>query len=458
MPHSAPGAPLRRTLLVNAALAAGCAAAAVGAAPLLASHLAPATAELVSLGFLLAAGALVAAFAGTRRDPSRRWARIGAWLVAAADLAAAAAALVALVGGTGLTAAGNLLLAAAALTAGLLAAAIVLAVRRLGRAEQRRAGEPAPPPPRRRWLARLGRGLAWIAGAVTLFAVLYALLPWADLRSLEVRSAGDDPAAAERGRALLREVAETHGLAALAGHRTMEVVAEDRWASASPWWPAPSQRLRAQRLIGSFDSRVELLDGPGAGQVWGLQSWTPWRAPAGGAPEALAADPALTFYLPSLHYFDELPFRLLGAETVIEAGPARLGDREYRRVFATWGGSLPHGGADQYELWIDPETRRLAKATYTVREAAGFAEAALRPIYRFAGVGTIHFDDYRQVDGVLVAFSQAVTIGGPEQVTGPPEDSALHRLVLESVAFDAVPPEALAPLPGLPPPGDRKPE
>jgi hypothetical protein len=453
MPPSAAGAPLRRTLLVNAALAAGCAAALVGAAPRLASHLAPATAELVPLGFLLAAGALVAVFVATRRDPSRRWVAVAAWVVALADLGAAAAAIAALVGGAGLTTAGNLLLAVAALAGGLLAAAIVFAVRRLRRA----GGRAAPAAPRRRWLARLGRGLAWVVGAVALFALLYALLPWADLRSLQVRAAGSDPGAAERGRELLRAVAEAHGLAALGDHRTMEVVAEDRWAKASPWWPAPRQRLRAQRLLGSFDSRVELLDGPGAGQIWGLQSWTPYRAVGGGAPQALAEDPAITFYLTSLHYFDELPFRLLGAETVIEAGTGRLGDREYRRVFATWGGALPHRGADHYELWIDPATRRLAKATYTVREAAGFAEAALRPLYRLAGVGTIHFDDYREVDGVLVAFSQAVTIGGPEQVRGPPEEAALHRLTVESVAFDVVAPEALAPLPGLPPPGDRKP-
>ena len=133
-----------------------------------------------------------------------------------------------------------------------------------------------------------------------------------------------------------------------------EVVALDEWAGASGWWETPRQRFRARRLLGTFTSQVELLDGAGRGATWGIQSWAPYRVAAGGGePRFLDADPAIEFYLPTLHYFDELPFRLLAAEIVLDAGPASLGGRNYDRVFVTWGDAAPHREHDQYELWID---------------------------------------------------------------------------------------------------------
>jgi hypothetical protein len=237
----------------------------------------------------------------------------------------------------------------------------------------------------------------------------------------------------------------------------MEIVATDTWAAErSAWWPGNPQRFRARRLLGTFTSSVELLDGPRAGEVWGIQSWRPYRRARPGAPATfIDADPAIEFYLPTLHYFDELPLRLLGAEIVADAGPAELDGRTFDRVFVTWGSALPHAEHDQYLLWIDPRTSLLALATYTVRDGASMSSAAMRPLVRAMGVGSIYFDDYRAIEGATLPFRQTVVIGPPKQAAVP--SAWFHQLLVDSVELEAFEASSLQPDSGLPEPADRKP-
>ena len=168
-------------------------------------------------------------------------------------------------------------------------------------------------------------------------------------------------------------------------------------------------------------------------------------------------DGAMTFYLPTLQYFDELPFRLPSASVVLDAGVAAIAGRSYRRLFVTWDRAEPSEVVDQYDVWIDPDTLRIAKVTYTVRDAVARSPFLMRPLMRIAAVGTMHYDDYREIDGVLVPFSQVVTLGTAEATPESLEDSFFHRLILDSASFDSIDPQELQPIDGLPPPGDHKP-
>ena len=73
-----------------------------------------------------------------------------------------------------------------------------------------------------------------------------------------------------------------------------------------------------------------------------------------------------------------------------------------------------------------------------------------------AAIGTMHYEDYREIDGVLVSFRQTITLGTPRSASAL-ESDFVHRVVVDSVRFDSVDPAALRPLEGLPAPGDRKP-
>ena len=280
---------------------------------------------------------------------------------------------------------------------------------------------------------------------------------WADLRNAAVLAAGEAERA--RGRDLLTRTAERHGLAAWRGYATLTVVARDDWDEAGPWWPAQSQLVRLEQLNGTFTSRAELLDGPGRGQVWGVQSWRGYKiVPPARAPRfSEAPDGALSFYLPSLHYFNELPFRLLAAPNVVHAGEARLDGRDYELVFVSWEEGAPSGEHDQYVLWIAADSGLVEKAHYTVREAAALAPPEQAEVMRAGAVGTIHYGDYRDVGGVAIPFLQVVTLFGPEQALAPVEEDFFHRIVVSEARWDAVPPDALEPDPELPPAADRKP-
>lgn len=280
----------------------------------------------------------------------------------------------------------------------------------------------------------------------------------ADLRNQAVLDA--DPGSRRRGRALLEETASRHGAAAWDRYTTAEVVGVDHWSKPGPWWPAQHQRVRLLQLLGTFTSRARLLDGPGRDQLWGLQSWAPYRQATPDAPPSFSAtpDPAVDFYLPTLHYFNELIFRLRAASTVVEAGSATLDGRSYRLLFVTWGDPAPRDGVDHYVLWIDRGTGLVGKAHYTVRDIAAMSRTPpeQRPAMRAGAVGTMHYGDYRRVQGVRFPFGQRVTVFGPREAEDPATDF-LHAFLVDSVRFDPVPASALVVDPTLPPPADVKP-
>lgn len=281
----------------------------------------------------------------------------------------------------------------------------------------------------------------------------------ADLRNHTVLAADDG--ASLRGRALLEAAAAKQGGVAWSRHTTLEVVGTDRWTEPSPWWPQKDQRVALRQLLGTFTSQAELLDGPAEGEVRGIQSWTRYRRPLG---ETSFGDPgevdlAIAFYLPALHYFDEIVFRLLEAPTLIDAGAETLHGRSWRLVFATWGDPFPRDDVDHYVAWIAEDTGLVEKVHYTVRDIATMAIVPedQRATMRAGATGTIHFADFREVGDVLFPFDHVVTLFGPREAAEPPSGAFVHRFEVERAAFDTMPAEALLPLVDLPPPGDRKP-
>lgn len=303
-----------------------------------------------------------------------------------------------------------------------------------------------------------GRGRERLAALAVLAALAFAagsLWNWADLRPPALQDGSAD--ATREGRELLERLAARHGLEAWRRHATMEVVATDLWRQGG-WWPAPRQRFRSQSLLGTFTSRVELLDGPRAGEIRGLQSWTAYRREPGSADVAIVEPaPEITFYLPTLQYFSELPFRLLEADIVLHGGGADHRGRAYELLFATWGAPEPGPEHDQYVLWIGRDSGLVEMVRYTVRDLAPMASGLARRMMRAVGAGTIHFDDYREIDGVMVPFAQTVVLQEPALTSHPIGESFLHRLEIEMADFDSVSRQALLPLPGLPAPEDRKP-
>lgn len=239
-----------------------------------------------------------------------------------------------------------------------------------------------------------------------------------------------------QGRQVLQAVVEQHGLAAWQSCRTMEAVGTDRFAEPlTGGWPHPTQHLKLQALLNTFTSRVELLYGVKKGEIWGLHAWQAYHRANATAPVVPQPDTpaptAETFYLPALQYFNELPFRLLRADYIAHAGTRRYRGKTYDLVLATWGNTGLHPEHDPYLLWINRGTKLLEMRHYTLRDVAQVF------------TGTIHFEDYRSVQGVWMPFSQTIVLPKPEHTLYPLDRYYFHRLTYEAIRFDAVAPEVL---------------
>ncbi len=251
----------------------------------------------------------------------------------------------------------------------------------------------------------------------------------ADLRPASLTHDVVDQMVINRGEALLREVALAHGLAAWEQFETQEVVLTDTW-QAPGWWPADQQTISFKSILGTFTARADLIDGPEAGGQLGIQAWQAYERDQAGELILLPADEEMSvqnFYIPSLQYFHELPFRMLKAENIAYVGEQEYRGTMYNLIFVTWGGFELNEEHDQYILWIDQTTSLINMCHYTVRQAGGLF------------TGTIHFEDYRDIQGVQFPFEQTVVLPPPPNTLYPLSKYFLHRSEFSAVSFDSFP-------------------
>lgn len=266
-----------------------------------------------------------------------------------------------------------------------------------------------------------------------------------DISTPHVKAHGSEEENIRKGKEILDRALAKLGFEKWKAHSTLEMEALDIWAEQNRWWPTKDQRFKGQYLLGTFTSRMELTDGPWKGRVLGLQSWQGYKKKDARVPLVKSEDPLLRFYLPSLQYFSELPFRLFSAQIITYAGEGKHADRTYDLVYSTWGSLEANPDFDQFVLWIDRETSLIRMCHYTVRQA--FPAAA----------GTIYYDSYKTVQGVTLPFKHFVLLEWPEEIRFPLEQNFFHRMEISDVSFDSVSDNELMPISGLPQPNDWKP-
>jgi len=238
------------------------------------------------------------------------------------------------------------------------------------------------------------------------------------------------------------------------GRAVLDAAAQRQHAAgAAPWTTLPAVGVRFQDayfgLVGSIacpwptdPAIVEMAFVPGTdtstatfrrgetSETWGIHGWNTWSQQGQGEP-TYEDHRRTEFWLPTLQYFCELPFRLAEAQIVDCGGPTTIEiegvEKEVDQVYATWGSYDPHPRYDQYLAFVDRSTGFLVRADFTVRDLAGFAKG--RVLYR----------DFRQVGDYWLPHR--IQIGG-----NPPEDM-LHELVVEAWTLEGA--QVVVPDPGL---------
>ena len=211
---------LRGTLKANAAFSALSGAVFLLLAGFLATLVAIGRAGFMQNGvsLLLFSGLLI--YLATRRRVDRWWILSLVLLIAAMDLLWVAGSAVMILMPSLTTTAGAVLVGATAVVVGAFAALQLYSLVRI--VFTRRRG-------------------ALVGAAVATLAFLAVGCGPADIRNAQLREAGDSQESIARGRELMRQVTERHGLEAWQGFSTVETVAVDEWpgivGSRIGWWP-----------------------------------------------------------------------------------------------------------------------------------------------------------------------------------------------------------------------------
>lgn len=279
----------------------------------------------------------------------------------------------------------------------------------------------------RRFLTRK-RIIVLLSTLILLLAVIYLAIPTADLRNDVIKRSGITEQAAVKGKQLLLTAAQVHGIEKATRYTTAEFTFADEWTGLmgkfmNPW-PENNKSMRMQTLLGTFTSRVEFLEGKGAGEIWGIQAWAAYKQENKNTEVVFEEDGTIQFFLPTQHFFSELPFRVLQAEIISYMGDGSLDGKEYYLVLATWGTPEPNSEYDQYVIWINKETSLIEKMSYTVRDMFSFMEA------------TIHFSDFKNTQGVMVPFKHTTTMDRPEDVDYDMTEEYLHQITFTDFRFD----------------------
>lgn len=258
----------------------------------------------------------------------------------------------------------------------------------------------------------------------------------ADLRTPLVTQ---DPSS-EKARELLTAMASAHGVQHWSALETYTVTLEDHFfgflGKQSNPYKTDSVRLQLDYIPGTFDGRLQVLNGKMEGERWGMQSWRTYLQKPG---ESLRFEKNkdAQFWLPTYQYFIEFPRRIQGATAIAYAGQQTISGIPCEGVLASWNTVAPQKEIDQYLIWISKADQRIVKLEYTIRDQFKFLS------------GAVLFEDYQEYDGLWLPGRMPVT-------SNLKEKGKLHQMQIFDFQRNRVPIAQLRPDPGLPVLGDEK--
>lgn len=255
-----------------------------------------------------------------------------------------------------------------------------------------------------------------------------------DFRTPLVKN-GITPEMEIRGKTLLKEMGKAHGIDNYKSKINVRFIIRDDWRGFLPRlvampWSKTNEQFQFDFLIDTNDSRLTFNENKHKGEVWGIQNWATYKE----VKERLIFKQKnkIKFWLPTVQYFMEMPFAIQDAQIVSYAGEDTYDGQQYDLVFVSWGKASPQKDIDQYLLWINKETKRLDIAQFTVRDKLPSL------------TGTMHYKDYREVEGALISFEQ-ISVSNLGET-----DKYFHKYTVEEVSFNVdIPKEKFYPNPSL---------
>lgn len=248
----------------------------------------------------------------------------------------------------------------------------------------------------------LGSAIVIVLVALAGFLMLNRL---SDLRTPLIKK--EVTAAMEaKGRSLLQQ-----SMKALGGEeawkklkqQTLRVTMKDTWVLTFMTKLFIPKNLSGEKLALTFrpnrtNSRLQFRSGPRKGNAWGIQNGMTYTVNRSQALD-WKSNKDIKFFLPTYQYFALMPFYLSEAQKIAYAGEAKLKNKTYDLVFATWKDYKPQRSMDQYLIWVEQKSKRIHYVQFTVREklASIKATAKLLNYKKVQGLWLPHRLDVQQL-------------------------------------------------------------
>ncbi len=232
----------------------------------------------------------------------------------------------------------------------------------------------------------------------------------ADLRTSDIKKDRVTQADIDKGRQLLNKAVIAHGFDKLSEHKTYEAIVIDHFKGmmgkmGNPWG-VNEEKISFKFSLGDFDTQMEILEGKKKGNLAGIQSWDYYERKNGNIDTNVKDDNDKIFGLAAVHYFFELAHRLSKTPYATFVDEEILNGKKVNKVFVSWGKDR-NKNYDQYILWLDQEKGFVEAATFTLRDSKMMGSGMMK--------ASMNFEDFREIDGILVPFIQRATMGNPKE-------------------------------------------
>ncbi len=272
----------------------------------------------------------------------------------------------------------------------------------------------------------------------------------ADMRTRMIKNEGISKNNEIKGKAILQKTWEKHGFSKLAKYQTYTLTANDTWkgfmGKIGKPWPEAKSELKLKYAINTFDSQVQFLNGKRKNTIAGLQSWKYYEQEQQKDIKFTDYNKRIAFGLSAYQYFFEMLDRLKKAPIISYAGEKIFNDVKYDLIFVTWKIPKPHMEHDQYLLWINKKNSQLEYAVYSLRD-----NYLKIPGYK-AFYGSIKFDNYQNVNGIIIPHKHTVFLNEPSRK----DKNHIHELIVKDFVFDGFDVNDLYPNKEIKKNGDKK--
>lgn len=290
--------------------------------------------------------------------------------------------------------------------------------------------------------------ILWVVLAAFTIFFLTSIFLLADLRTPDIKNNSQSEEQIQLAHKLLNDAIKKQGLDQINQFSTYEIVGIDNWKGtmgrmATPWeWNQDKMAFRFS--VGDFDGQAEVLEGKKKGFMAGIQSWDYYEKVDGKYQTNVEDHKGKIFTLAAYHYFMELGNRLADAPFIRYAGKDQLQGKAMEKIFVSWGNAVTKD-YDHYLLWIGEASGLIEATTFSTRDNPKPAPAFL--------YGSMRFDDFRNVNGILIPFKQTAQMMNPKDNI----NDFIHQLTIEKFRWDNFAISEIRPFSEVKPVGDDKP-